>query len=233
MKAQRLRFRYRLTDAALNLGHRDIVNGWIGAVTAAGCQVTLSEGKRPSPQVSLGAPLPAGVTSDCEFVDVFLAEPVAPASVLAGVRDRLPSGIEAVSVAETSVGGSSLQAELRWAEYEVAVPRDGLSRADIEAKVATMLSAHEMLVEREREKGVKRFDLRPLVLDVRLLCEDEGSFTLRLRLRAEANHTARADDTIAALGLPPATRTHRVRLHLEEIPAIIAAYRRHGEPDRV
>jgi radical SAM-linked protein len=222
-----------MTPEGLSLGHRDIVDGWIEAVSAAGGKIAMSEGKRPSPQVSLGAPLPQGVTSDCEFIDVFLAEPADPSAILAGVSGRLPQGIEAVSVVETGVGGRSLQALLRWAEYQATVPRQGLGKEGVQAKIAGLLLAREVAVEHQKENRVKRYDLRPMVLDVRLACADEESFVLLLRLRAEPEATARADDTIAALGLPAATHIHRASLHLAEIPAALAAYRRYGEPENV
>ena len=231
MKAQRLRFQYRLTPAAVTLGHRDIVNAWIAAVSNAGYQVAYSEGKRPAPQVSLGAPLPQAVTSDCEFVDVHLSEAVDPATVLGAVASGLPDGIEAVSVAETSVGGPSLQTLVKWAEYEVQVPRNGITSQDAEASVAALLSSEHLPIEHRKENKVKRFDLRPLVLSLKIECVDNDFLTLRMRLRAEPEATARADQTVAALGLPPPSRIHRTMLHLADIPAAITAFRRQGEPD--
>lgn len=231
MKAQRLRFRYRLTPAAVTLGHRDIVNAWIAAASNAGCNVAYSEGKRPAPQVSLGAPLPQNVTSDCEYVDVYLAEAVDPATILGAVASGLPDGIEAVSVAETSVGGPSLQTLVKWAEYEVQVPRNDMTPEDAEASVAALLSTDRLPIEHRKETKVRRFDLRPLVLSLKIECADSDCFTLRMRLRAEPEATARADQTVAALGLPPPSRIHRTMLYLEDIPASIIAYRRYGEPD--
>jgi hypothetical protein len=45
-------------------------------------------------------------------------------------------------------------------------------------------------------------------------------------LRAESDRTARADQVAAELGLPEARRIHRMRLILEEVPAVLLAYRR-------
>lgn len=233
MKVQRLRFRYRLTSAALALNHRDIVNAWISALTDAGLEIAHSEGKRPTPQVSIGAPLPQGVTSDGELIDIFLARASVPAAALARVRAHLPDGIEAVSVTETSVGGPSLQSSLRWAEYEVEGPANGFSSESAQAAVQALLAADHVPFEHRKETRVKRFDLRPLVLSVCIEGASGGTLVLGMRLRAEPEATARADQVVAALGLPPPSRIHRKSLHLEDVPPVIVAYRRHGEPDRV
>jgi radical SAM-linked protein len=233
MKAQRLRFHYRLTPAALALNHRDIVNAWIAALADAGFDIAYSEGKRPAPQVSIGAPLPQGVTSDGELVDIFLARPADPAAVLDAARQHLPDGIEAASVTETSVGGPSLQSRLKWAEYEVDTPADGCTPETAEAAVRALLAADHLPFEHRKETKVKCFDLRPLVLSVCIEGASGDSIALSMRLRAEPEATARADQVVAALGLPPPSRVHRKSLHLEDVPPVIAAYRRHGEPDRV
>jgi radical SAM-linked protein len=226
MKAQRLRIRYRLTPEALGMKHRDIVDAWAEALTAAGLDLCRSEGKRPSALISLGAPLPQGVTSDCEYLDVYLATPADLPPVAASLRGRLPPGLEAVSAEEVGPGSPSLQSLVRWAEYDAWVPAAELSREDLQAAVDGFLQDRVCIFERRKETKVKRYDIRPLVLAVSADEPAEGAHHLRLRLRAEQDSAARADDVIAALGLPAPLKVHRRALYLEEVPAVIAAHRR-------
>jgi radical SAM-linked protein len=231
MKVQRLRFRYRLTAEAGALGHRDIAAVWEGAVKAAGLPLALSEGKRPAPLISLAAPLPMGATSDCEIADVFLECRVDPASALGRVSQHMPAGVEAVDVYEVGVSVPAVQASLRWAEFEVTVPAEGLSPEEVQAAIDRLLAADTLPSEYRREKKVRRYDLRPLVLDIRLAGREGDEYVLRMRLRAEQENTARADQIALALGLPAPTRIHRSRLEMDESPAAARAYRRLGEPN--
>ena len=231
MKVQRLRFRYRLRHEALGLGHRDIVTAWEDAAKAAGLAVSHSEGKRPAPQISLAAPLPQGVTSDCEYLDIYLASRAEPVQALKGIAAALPSGLQAIDVREVGVGAASVQTVLRWAEYEVDVPADELSEDDVRRAIECMLSAATVPAEYRRETKVRSYDIRPLVLDVQLLGRTDGVFHLCMRLRAEQDNTARADQIVLALGLPEPVCVHRKWLALEELPAVIQAYRRAGERD--
>lgn len=229
MKAQRLRFRYRLTADGLGLRHRDIVRAWETAAQEAGLEVSHSTGKRPAAQISLAAPLPQGATSDCEIVDVYLESAAEPAEALKRLAGKFPPGIEPFAVQEAGVGAPSVQAVLRWAVYEVDVPAGGRSEDDVRRAIECLLSSATVPAEYRRETKVRAYDLRPLVLDVRLLGREGDSFRLSMTLRAEQDNTARADQVVLALGLPAPTRVHRVRLAMEDVPAVLLAYRRAGE----
>ncbi len=230
MKVQRLRFRYRLTADAGAMGHRDIAAAWESAMKAAGLPLAQSEAKRPAPLISLAAPLPMGATSDCEIADVFLECRVDPASALERVGQHLPAGVEATDVYEVGVSAPAVQASLRWAEFEVTVPGEGLSAEEVQAAIDRLLAADTLPSEYRREKKVREYDLRPLVLDIRLAGREGDAYLLRMRLRAEQENTARADQTVLALGLPAPLRVHRTLLEVDDSPEAVRAYRRLGEP---
>lgn len=229
MKAQRLRFRYRVTSEASGLGQRDLARAWEEAIVAAGLPLAHSQGKRSGALIQIAAALPQGVTSGGELADVFLDRPVDPAAALAGVKKTMRPGVEVVSVGEAGLGGPSLQALLRWAEYDVRVPSNGLSEEDVLRRIAALLGTSSLPAEHQREKKVRKYDLRPLVLDIRLEGVEDGAFRLAMRLRAEQEMTARADQTALALELPEPLSVHRRCLHLDDVPAVLRAFRASGE----
>jgi radical SAM-linked protein len=227
---QRLRFRFRITPSAAHLGHRDIVHIWSEALTAGGFPVALSQGKRPSHRIALAAPLPQNATSDWELVDIYFDESITPARTLSAARDNLPQGIEALDVQEVGPAAPSLQSQVRWAEYQVDIPAKDIPPDDVRSAVKKLLSSASCPAEYRREARVKRYDLRPLVLDLALASSGD-CHRLRMRLRAEPELTARADQVAAALGLPPPVGVHRVRLQVAETPAVLLAHRRAGAPE--
>ena len=224
MKAQRLRFRYSLGRAACHLGQRDLVAGWEQACKAAGLSLAYSEGRRPAPQISIAAPLPQGVTSDCELLDVVLALRVSTQDALVRIRPELPDGIDASSVDEVGVNAPSLQSQVRWAEYDVTVGTIDL--AIVRGSIYRVLDAKSLPTEHRREKKVRVYDLRPLIMALELTPGNDVEAAIRMRLRAEPDRTARADQVIAELGLPDPHRIHRTRLVLEEVSATLLASRR-------
>ena len=229
MKVQRLRFRYRITSEARGLGQRDLARAWEEAAVAANLPLAHSEGKRSGALIQIAAALPQGVTSDGELADVFLEQAADPGAALAAVQKTMRPGVEAVSVEEVGVGGRSLQALLRWAEYEVRVPSNGLSAEELGWRISALLDASSVPVEHQREKKLRKYDLRPLVLDIRLEGVEDGAFRLLMRLRAEQEMTARADQTALALELPEPLSVHRRSLHVDDVPAVLRAFRASGE----
>ena len=229
MKAQRLRFRFRLTAEAVELRQRDIVSAWENAAKAAGLLLSYSTGKRPAPQISLAAPLPQGVTSDCEVADVYLESPVEPADALKRIASMMQPGIEPTSAEDIGLAAQALQASLRWAEYEVDVSAAGLSEDDVRSKIECLLSQNTLPAEYKREAKTRSYDLRPLILELQLVESVDDSFRLRMILRAEQENTARADQVALALGLPGPLRIHRRRLGFVTVAPVVAAYRLAGE----
>ena len=110
------------------------------------------------------------------------------------------------------------------------MPAGGKSEADVQAAIDRLLAADTLPSELRREKKVRDYDLRPLVLDIRLAGRAGDAFVLRMRLRAEQENTARADQTVLALGLPEPLRIHRTRLEMDRSAAAVRAYKRLGEP---
>jgi len=212
------------------MGHRDIVAAWEAAAKAAGLALSYSEGKRPTAQISLAAPLPMGATSDAEIADLALDCRVDPHAALQLIAPHLPDGIEATDVREVGVNAPAVQSSLRWAEWEVAVPADGIADEGVQAAIDRLLAADTLPAKYRREKKVREYDLRPLVLDIRLAGRVDDSYVLCMRLRAEQDNTARADQTVLALGLPSPTRVHRTRLEIDDTPASVREFRRLREP---
>ena len=231
MKVQRLRFCFSLSGDAATLNHRDLVSALVEAAEAAGLQLAYSEGKRPAPQISVAAPLPLGATSDCELVDIFLAEYLEPAEAVERLAQHLPGGLRPISACDVGVSGPSVQSQLRWAEYAVLVPESGLGAPDLKQAIDRILSADTLPSEYRRENKVRAYDLRPLILDICLEGQRDGCFALRMKLRAEPERTGRADQVVMALGLPEPRAIHRLRLFLDENAPATLSYRGAGEQE--
>ena len=226
MKAQRLRVTFSRGEPLRFISHLDLMRFWERALRRAELVVAYSEGFSPHPQIHLGAPLPLGTTGEAELLDIFLAEPIAPEEFAARIRPQLPPGGAVSGAQEVPLSLPSLQSQLRTAEYRVTLPT-GVSAEAAEAAVAAFLDRDRVPWEHQREKEVKRYDLRPLVEWLRV---EGGSDppALVMRLRADPGATGRADQVAAALGYPSPPRVHRLRLILDE-GAVLAASRSSGE----
>jgi radical SAM-linked protein len=164
------------------------------------------------------------VTSDCEFLDLVLSARILSGEALRRLSGGLPRGIRALSVAEIGLSCPSLQSQVRWAEYEVTPT--GVDTESVRARLCDIMDARSLPAEYKREKKVREYDLRPLIIGLEPAKGRSGEIIVVMRLRAEPDRTARADQVAAYLGLPDNTKIHRTRLVLEEVPAVLLNHRR-------
>lgn len=251
-KAQRLRLRFARVAEASSIGHLDLSRTWERAFREAGIAVSYSQGNRPQPRITIGAGLPRGVTSTGELLDVILAKRLPPVEMVERVRPHLPPGLDARDAREVGMGLPSLPSAVRWADYELELPaaQDG---PDAAAAVESLMEAERFPWEDTRGQKVRRYDLRPLVQEVRVLpaaasassaettpseAEERGSPTdsrsgggvtrLWMRLRCDPRGVGRPDQVAMALGLSEPLRIHRHRLVLAEVSPARDAWRRRG-----
>ncbi|HZU77504.1 MAG TPA: TIGR03936 family radical SAM-associated protein [Dehalococcoidia bacterium] len=214
-KVQRLRVSYRRGPAARFISHLDIMRFWERALRRAHVPVSYSEGFTPHAQIALAAPLSIGQTSDCELLDLFLAERWEPEQLRQRLQMQLPPSMDITHIEEVEVGAPSLQSTVRAAEYALRLAPDTDVTA-LQQRIDAFLTAASVPWEHRRDKDVKRYDLRPLVESLELRQGGAGAELVAL-LRAEEGGTARPDQVAAALGLSERLDgVHRVRLLLAE-----------------
>jgi radical SAM-linked protein len=230
MKVQRLRVTFCRGEEVKYITHLDLMRLWERALRRAAIPLAYSQGYSPGPRISLAAPLPVGVTSSGELMDVYLSRRVTPYHFIKAVSQQLPPGIAMREVREVGLGLPSLQSQVRWSEYQVDVSTER-SGEEVQEALAKLLAAESLSWQHQRDKEVRRYDLRSLVHDLWLEGVGDGLCALGMRLRTDSRASGRAEQVAAALGFSePPLRIHRRRLILEETSPALQAWRRYGEP---
>lgn len=225
MKVQRLRVTFTRGEELKYITHLDLMRFWERSLRRAEVPVAYSEGFTPHAQISLAAPLPVGTTSDGEIMDVFLEERMTPRDFIQRASTQLPAGVSLIAAEETGMALPSVQADTRFAEYEVDVaPGD----ADVAGAIERFLEAETVPWEHRREDEVRTYDIRALVQDIQLASRTDACVRLKMRLRSDSGGAGRPEQVVAALGLPAPSRIHRTKLILSATSPAIDAWRRRG-----
>ena len=213
----RLRLTFSKTPAMRYTGHMDLHRSLERALRRAGLPLTHSQGFTKRPKIHLASALPLGVTGEAELADIWLDETVAPEEVLERIRAASPPGIRLDEVEEVAEDVPKLQGAIRASDFAVTL-LDGLP--DLDERVAGLLRAGSL----PRVRQDKAYDLRPLVVELRRLDDDEdGRCRLFMTLLTQNAATGRADEVVAELGGDPlAIRVHRLRIHLDDFVDIIS-----------
>jgi radical SAM-linked protein len=212
---QRLRIKFSRREEIKFISHLDIVRLWQRAFNRAGIQIAYSSGFTPHPRISLAAPLPLGVTSESELMDIVCLKGVAPHFFVSAVNRQLPDGISADKVYPIGIDLPSLQSQLIKAEYSVSVNiEDGPE--DINKAINDLLSLEHLEWQHLRDTGFKKYDLRALIDDIKVLDWEKPLGTLWMRLLCGSKGSGRPEQVTAALGFTQRPESiHRTQLIMQ------------------
>ena len=212
---QRLRIRFKRGEEIKFISHLDIMRLWERALHRAQIPLAYSEGFSPHPRLSLAAPLPVGVTSEAELMDVFVTKLVSPHWFNAAVSRQLPPGIEILGVYQIALNMPSLQSQVRYAEYRVEVER-AEGPEDVESTLSALLSAEHLPWHHQRDTGRRSYDLRALIDELWLIDCSQSYCTIGMRLSCNSGGSGRPEQVASALGFTHYPQSiHRTKLILE------------------
>ncbi len=213
---QRLRLTFSRGEELKYISHLDLMRLWQRALCRADIPLVYSQGFSPHPRLSLAAPLAVGVTSSGELIDIFLERRVSPHFFIKAVREQLPRGIDISEVVEVGLGLPSLQSQVRSAEYRVIAETDKKAN-EVESAINFLLSSDKLPWQHNRDKEVRKYDLRTLVDDLWLIEYHSPEFTIGMKLRCDSSGTGRPEQVLSALGFTAHPKSiHRTKLILEK-----------------
>ena len=216
LDVQRLRVSFARGEPLKYLTHLDMMRLWERVLRRAQIPLSYSEGYSHHPKLALASPLPVGVTSQVELLDIFLWRRLSPYALIKAVTDQLSPGLEVLEVEQVSLRVPSLQSQLRYTEYQVAVLQDGRNHQEVERAIVDLLAQEHLSWQRHRDTGDRPLDLRTTVDRIWVIGAQAGCWLLGMRLRSDPTITGRPEEVTAALGFgePPISR-HRTKLVLE------------------
>ncbi len=211
---QRIRIRFGKFGALRYVGHLDLATTWERTLRRADVPLEYTQGFNPRPRLQFAAALPLGLTSEWEYLDVWLTARLDgdfPQTWIARLQAKAPDGLRIYTLEDVPIRAPALPPQVTSAEY-VLTPRDpALTPDDLRARAEELLARPH--IERVRRK--KTYDLRPLIHDLHV--DEEGRLVAWLSAGEKSN--ARADELIDALGLTLAqVHAHRRRLYLGDEP---------------
>jgi len=212
---QRLRIKFSRGPEIKFISHLDIVRLWQRAFNRAGIQIAYSTGFSPHPRISLAAPLALGVTSEAEFMDVFVVKGVAPHFFVSAVNQQLPAGMSVDKVYPIAADLPSLQAVVSLADYRVQVDTSK-GPADIKKALKDLLDLEHLPWQHQRDTGPHQYDLRALINDLWVISWEPPSGVLGMRLRCDGTGSGRPEQVAAALSFSERPESiHRTQLILK------------------
>jgi len=179
-----INYRYTVTfekvGPARFLGHLDLQTLFHRALLRAKLPASYSQGFNPHLLVSFAQPLPLGMTSRVELLDIEMDEIIDESLLVSRLNISLPDGLKALSAALMPLGTKSMASMVSGALYEMDFPADELLRAGIGNAMREMLSSEAIVIDKKTKRGSTPTDIRPDIFALKDISAGE-----RIAVRAE------------------------------------------------
>lgn len=174
------------------ISHLDLLRCFNRAIQRSGLPVVYSEGFNPHQRLTFALPLPVGVTSRCEAVDILFEDTADGREIMTRLAPCLPPDIRLLAVEQPVRAAADIAAaayEFRDAEAEI--PRDRLA--------AFFAAPVRMITKRSKKKGEQQVNLMDYIRTWEPLNSSGSGTAFRAVLDAGGNRNLKPDILAQAL----------------------------------
>jgi radical SAM-linked protein len=205
---ERVRIQYAKTEPLRYTGNLDIHKAWERTLRRSHLPLAYSQGFHPQPRLIQACPLPLGMISVAEVIDVWLDEDIPLDLIEAALTRAGPPGIEMIHLNLADLQEPALPTQVIASDYQ-AIILETISTAELDIRIKELLETSQIL----RSRRGKDYDLRPLVEQLQQIPEMNGHPALFMRLSARNGATGRPEEVLSVLNLDPmAARIQRISL---------------------
>lgn len=167
------RLKFSKTGMGKYISHLDLLRAFTRAITRAELPVKYSQGFNPHQIITFSLPLPVGVTSETEFVDIDFSDSAANDEIMGRLNLNLPPDIRILKVGEINCNA----ADIVSAEYKIHIkaPRN-IQRDEVES----FFAKGEIPVMKKTKKGEKEVNLAEYIKNV--ILDDVNGNEIKMRI---------------------------------------------------
>lgn len=180
------------------ISHLNLAQVFTRALRRADLPVVISGGFNPRFRISFGPPLPLGISSSSEYLDIRLEEEVKVEELTERLNLILPQGLKILQAKIIPSSAGSLVKIIDKASYVITLKikeklLDSAAKnqenelkkleQEIEKNNKRFLNLDEITVEKQTKNGIKRVDIRPSILDIKVQKFKSPILKLSLEIR--------------------------------------------------
>jgi len=144
------------------ISHLDLGRALGRSLRRAGLPVAYSQGFHPLPKMAFGPPLPVGVESEAEYVDVAFTRELPEAEIAKHLNPSLPPGLQVTGVERLPAKAPALTAMIDRLSYLFVVEvAEDWNRRNTGDFLRCLWQKKELPVIRKRQGREKKVDVRP------------------------------------------------------------------------
>ena len=180
---QLVRVKYCKDGPIKYISHLNLGQVFTRALRRADIPVVISGGFNPRFRISFGPPLPLGISSISEYLDIKLKEEMKTEELTERLNRVLPQGLKILRAKVIPSSADSLVKVIDRASYIITLKlKEKLTNSrtknqedefkelkkEIDNNNKKFLNLDEIIVEKQTKNGIKMVDIRPPILDIKV-----------------------------------------------------------------
>ena len=111
----KVRIKFSKTGDLMYISHLDLARTMQRVILRSGIDIWYSEGFNPQPKMVFGVPLPVGVESECELMDIKINSYMSNEEIMQRINDNFPTQMRVLEVYNPEVKFK----ELCYIDYDI------------------------------------------------------------------------------------------------------------------
>ena len=180
LPTHKIRLTFSKTDSLKYLGHLELVTVFSRAIRRAGIPIAYSSGFHPLPKIIFSAPLPVGIESIAEDVDLELLEYMRSDEISERLNKTLPCGIKIIEAQQISLKPYSVPTaiEATYLAFLENSPFFSTNGKWLNGLIDQLMTRDTIIVHKERHGKQKTINIRPLIKNLSLIDSNTIQLTI-------------------------------------------------------
>lgn len=158
----RVRVKFSKLGKIKYVGHLDTMRLIQRAIKTAELPICYSQGFSPHSLVYFALPLPVGMSSEGDYMDLMLESPMTPNQIKEALQKVLVEGITLLDTYEVEEKSASLMSLVQGADYHILLKTEQeVTAYSLEKQLE---SSNALFVTKKSKKGMIEVDIKPLLL---------------------------------------------------------------------
>lgn len=217
-----IRLKFTKGNEVKYISHLDLMRVFQRAIRRTGIPIAYSSGFNPHQELSFGAPLSLGVTSEAEYVDIKLAEALEIDEIISRLNSSLPDGVRILGGIKLPGNPKSAMSIVTHARYKIRMNIENVTAEAVDKSIDAFLAQENIKVMKEQPKKgyeLKEIDIRPMIVGMRVFQFEGSSCVIDCLLMSGSRGNLKPELLMTAFKDFTGYDISGIRIHREEVYA--------------
>ena len=187
-----VRIKFTKVGDLMYISHLDLARTMQRIILRSGIDIWYSEGFNPQPKMVFALPLPTGVESNCELMDIKINSFMSNEEIMNRINENFPKDMRVLEVYQPEVKFKNIQ----YAKYSITLYSPKIS--DTTKDEIANLFTGECLMEKKTKSGLKEINICDYIKEISVESE-QGVSKIEAILSADSEKNLNPDILVSAI----------------------------------